>query len=77
MSFLLWGLLGIFTAVAYGRHHLLRNRYLYPPGPPANPILGHALRLPTKHLEEKFHEWAQIYGTSWGFTAADQVLTRT
>ena len=34
-----------------------------PPGPPANPILGHLRIMPTTNHGDVFHKWAKIYGT--------------
>jgi len=39
--------------------------YPYPPGPPADPIIGHIRKLPRVKLEEKLHEWAQEYGEQY------------
>ena len=39
-----------------------KHGYPYPPSPPADPIIGHALRLPTENLAEKLYEWGKIYG---------------
>ncbi|KAK7060889.1 hypothetical protein VNI00_000622 [Paramarasmius palmivorus] len=33
-----------------------------PPGPPAEPFIGHARVLPQDRLGETFHEWAKTYG---------------
>jgi hypothetical protein len=35
-----------------------------PPGPKAHPFVGHLLQIPPGQVEEKFHEWTQIYGAS-------------
>jgi len=34
-----------------------------PPGPPADPIIGHLRVIPTTHQADVFHGWAKIYGT--------------
>ncbi|KAF8977284.1 cytochrome P450 [Cyathus striatus] len=39
-----------------------RARYPYPPGPPAEPILGHLRIMPTSNQEENFRDWSKIYG---------------
>ncbi|KAF7423939.1 hypothetical protein PC9H_009237 [Pleurotus ostreatus] len=33
-----------------------------PPGPPADPIIGHLLRFPSENPELVFHEWSKQYG---------------
>ena len=54
---------------------LSRARYPYPPGPTADPFIGHLRILLTDQLFEKFHDLAQIYGkccsTAWTPTFAD------
>lgn len=39
-----------------------KSRLPYPPGPPADPILGHLRIMPAKDPHETFHEWSKIYG---------------
>ena len=41
---------------------LKKNRLPYPPGPPADPVLGHLRIMPTENQEEVFHEWSKKYG---------------
>ncbi|KAK1228120.1 hypothetical protein PQX77_008855 [Marasmius sp. AFHP31] len=33
-----------------------------PPGPPADPLIGHLRIIPTQKTPETFHEWSRIYG---------------
>ncbi len=33
-----------------------------PPGPPADPFIGHLRIMPSKQEELVFHEWAKTYG---------------
>ena len=33
-----------------------------PPGPPADPLIGHLRVMPTKNQEDVFHEWGKLYG---------------
>ncbi|KAL4258180.1 hypothetical protein AB1N83_011163 [Pleurotus pulmonarius] len=33
-----------------------------PPGPPADPLIGHLLRSPSENPEVVFHEWSKQYG---------------
>lgn len=39
-----------------------KSRLPYPPGPPADPILGHMRIMPSQNPHETFHEWAKQYG---------------
>ncbi|KAF9002123.1 cytochrome P450 [Cyathus striatus] len=41
---------------------LRKNRLQYPPGPPAEPILGHLRVMPTTEQEATFREWSKTYG---------------
>jgi hypothetical protein len=34
-----------------------------PPGPPADPVIGHLRIMPKENTAETFHEWTQKYGT--------------
>ncbi|KAK7041484.1 hypothetical protein VNI00_009352 [Paramarasmius palmivorus] len=33
-----------------------------PPGPPADPVIGHLRVIPSQNIGEHFHEWAKVYG---------------
>lgn len=35
-----------------------------PPGPPGDPIIGHALKVPASHQWTTFSDWARKYGMS-------------
>ncbi|KAF9002201.1 hypothetical protein BDQ17DRAFT_1204084, partial [Cyathus striatus] len=39
-----------------------KSRLPYPPGPPAEPILGHLRSIPSTNQEVVFREWSKIYG---------------
>ena len=40
-----------------------RNKMLpYPPGPPADPIIGHLRIIPKEDRHEVFHGWSKTYG---------------
>lgn len=39
-----------------------RSRYPLPPGPPAIPILGHLMVMPTKDQDQVYHQWSKQYG---------------
>ena len=47
-----------------------RHELPLPPGPPADPIIGHLRLLPdVQNMAEVFQEWSQKYGmslNSWG-----------
>ncbi|KAJ8081660.1 hypothetical protein PM082_007506 [Marasmius tenuissimus] len=51
-------LLGIVLWLARTRS---RSRSL-PPGPPADPFIGHLRIIPTEKVPDKFHEWRKTYG---------------
>ncbi|KAF9002171.1 cytochrome P450 [Cyathus striatus] len=44
----------------WSRRH--RAKLLYPPGPPAEPIIGHLRIIPSTQQEVVFREWSKIYG---------------
>ncbi|KAG5641232.1 hypothetical protein DXG03_005689, partial [Asterophora parasitica] len=33
-----------------------------PPGPPAEPIIGHLRKIPSEDQENQFYEWGKVYG---------------
>ncbi|KAJ7600399.1 cytochrome P450 [Mycena floridula] len=39
-----------------------KNKYPSPPGPPADPIIGHWRKFPSQNVPKVFMEWAQTYG---------------
>lgn len=41
-----------------------RQQLPLPPGPPADPLIGHIRTMPTKNQEVKLYEWSKIYGMS-------------
>jgi hypothetical protein len=43
---------------------LSSKRHPHPPGPPAEPIIGHIRIIPQEKMGEKFLEWAHTYGES-------------
>jgi len=51
---------GILLATWFIRGRQLSN---LPPGPPADPIIGHVRIMPTTNHGDVFHDWAKIYGT--------------
>ncbi|KAL0578234.1 hypothetical protein V5O48_003771 [Marasmius crinis-equi] len=38
------------------------QRSSLPPGPPADPLIGHLRSIPTEKMAETFHEWSKTYG---------------
>lgn len=53
----------LFCALAVGVSSRRRQKLSLPPGPPAEPIIGHLRRLPDEQvMAEVFHEWSQKYG---------------
>jgi len=47
-----------------------RSRHSLPPGPPADPFIGHLRYIPSENPEDKFSEWSKQYGMYWGFKTA-------
>lgn len=41
----------------------LQTRRPLPPGPKADPIIGHLRKIPPVGQPELFHEWAKTYGS--------------
>lgn len=39
-----------------------KKRPPLPPGPPADPLIGHLRIMPTDKQELVFHEWSKTYG---------------
>ncbi|KIY45060.1 cytochrome P450 [Fistulina hepatica ATCC 64428] len=52
----------LFAALCLVLWNLNRKKHPYPPGPPADPIIGHFRIMPSSSQEEVFHEWAKTYG---------------
>ncbi|RDB17663.1 hypothetical protein Hypma_001219 [Hypsizygus marmoreus] len=53
---------GIAILVALWLKGNSRNRPPLPPGPPADPILGHLRHIVSEHEEKQFYDWGKIYG---------------
>ncbi|KAL4259189.1 cytochrome P450 family protein [Pleurotus pulmonarius] len=43
-------------------HRRSKKRLPLPPGPPADPLIGHLRVMPTQKHEQVFHEWSKLYG---------------
>ena len=43
------------------------NRPPFPPGPPGDVLLGHALRVPEKYQWKTFAQWGKVYGNEFTF----------
>ena len=55
--------LALFVAfLAYKSTRRRSARLPLPPGPPADPLIGHARVMPVRNPEEKFYEWGKKYG---------------
>lgn len=62
--------------VAWRYIQLKRRGYPFPPGPPADPILGHLRVIPLTNMPEKYHEWSKIYGMSISTVSSCNILRR-
>ncbi|KAJ7340715.1 cytochrome P450 [Mycena albidolilacea] len=51
---------GALVALAVWRQR--RRASILPPGPPADPLIGHLLRMPSTDSALVFHEWSKTYG---------------
>ncbi|KAG7094714.1 hypothetical protein E1B28_005534 [Marasmius oreades] len=56
---LVTGILGVLIKWWFQRRAI---RKLLPPGPPADPFIGHLRIIPRGKQAEEFHEWAKTYG---------------
>ncbi|KAL0947947.1 hypothetical protein HGRIS_010576 [Hohenbuehelia grisea] len=56
--------IAVFSILGLLASYLLRTRprFPLPPGPRADPLIGHLRSIPTKDEAKVFHEWAQRYG---------------
>ncbi|KAF8074603.1 cytochrome P450 [Lyophyllum atratum] len=50
------------VALVFLRHRLSRKHIPLPPGPPADPLIGHLLRIPPAGQDVFFHELGKLYG---------------
>ncbi|KAJ8520739.1 hypothetical protein ONZ45_g2484 [Pleurotus djamor] len=66
----------LFLAGAAVTLHLLRSRpkVPLPPGPPADPLIGHIRTFPTKDKEATLHEWSKQYGDVMSFNLLGQTV---
>ena len=48
--------------VSYQRRKRNALKVPLPPGPPADPLIGHLRHIPTKDHAEVYHEWSKTYG---------------
>ena len=58
------GIFALIIFLAFALFQKVRNRRQnkLPPGPPADPILGHLRIFPRLNQSEKFYEWSKQYG---------------
>lgn len=54
----------VYTSVRWRRK---RAGFPLPPGPPADPIIGHVRSIPFDYQWTKFAEWGRKYGEHWLF----------
>lgn len=67
-------LLGIALALLCRVLHLRLTRLPLPPGPPALPILGNILSMPTAQSFKQFHAWTQQYGPIFRLIAGKDTI---
>ena len=62
-SFEVLSVSGALILALYGAYNIVAGkRTNLPPGPPADPLVGHLLRMPRVSPEKKFQEWHKTYG---------------
>ena len=52
------------TLFVWNRYKKRNHRPSLPPGPPADPLIGHLRVIPTKDHAKIYHDWSMVYGTS-------------
>ncbi|KAL0954548.1 hypothetical protein HGRIS_003514 [Hohenbuehelia grisea] len=63
MSIIVWTIIsGLFVFVWYKSRTSDRGRLPLPPGPPADPVIGHLRVIPPNDFGSVFHEWGKAYG---------------
>jgi len=71
MSIILWLIAIIFIVLGLKRlASALRSKFPLPPGPPADPFIGHLRYIPSDNPEDKFSEWSKQYGMDCEFKFA-------
>ncbi|TFK33315.1 cytochrome P450, partial [Crucibulum laeve] len=61
MSATLFWLIVVFMLFVWFKGLKIKHPPL-PPGPPADPTIGHLRKIPTENQETTFYEWSKIYG---------------
>jgi len=61
MDTILW-LIAITCIILWFRQHAHKSKFPLPPGPPADPIIGHLRYIPPENPEDKIAEWSRQYG---------------
>lgn len=69
-----WILLGISLVLLCRVLYLRLTRLPLPPGPPALPILGNILSMPTTQSFKQFHAWTQQYGPIFRLRAGKDTI---
>jgi len=74
MSIILWSIVIICIAIGLKRlASASRSKLSLPPGPPADPVIGHLRYIPSDNPEDKFSEWSKQYGMDREFKSATVV----
>ena len=61
MGTILW-LIAITSFILWFRQRTHKSKFPLPPGPPADPIIGHLRYIPPENPEGKIAEWSRQYG---------------
>ena len=61
MGTILW-LIVITCIILWFRQRAHKSKFPLPPGPPADPIIGHLRYIPPENPEDKIAEWSRQYG---------------
>ncbi|KAH9951882.1 cytochrome P450, partial [Amylocystis lapponica] len=62
LSLFTWAMFIVIFSVVVSYTRILRRVKTLPPGPPADPVIGHLRILPTSRQEKVFQQWAAEYG---------------
>ena len=59
-----FGALALVPVVAFARSQLQSRGKVFPPGPPADPVIGHVRSMPLEYAWRTFGEWGKKWGSS-------------